>query len=160
MGRGPPRLNATSWRRAASLATGHARGTAGADHGSALTSEPNVRHPLARRIPALAILLAGAAPAAAQVPAPGRPQPSILWAAAAHRADLRDVGGARAITSRTDGLAVGAVLGGLVAGFLGHRACRAYGATGDCWGQALWWGAMGGMLGGLIGASAVEEEET
>ena len=56
--------------------------------------------------------------------------------------------------TRTEGLGIGFVIGGLVAGFLGYRACQAYSALGDCTGTALWWGAIGGMLGGLIGASS------
>ena len=108
-----------------------------------------------RRFITAALLLASALPSHAQA----GPRPSILWAAA-RRSEVHSAGTVRlASTSRTDGLAIGAVVGGLVAGFLGHRMCQAYSALGDCWGQTLWWGAIGGMLGGLTGATAAGENE-
>ena len=106
----------------------------------------------------VSLLLAGAArPAAAQML--WGPHASPVWAAAVHRDRTAPAPPAARVASRTHGLAVGAVIGGLAAGFLGHRMCQAYSATGDCWGQALWWGAIGGMLGGLIGASAAGNDD-
>jgi len=95
----------------------------------------------------------------------GGPRPSVLWAAPSMMnagptagVPAADVP-ARGAMSRSRGLAIGAVIGGLVAGFLGHRMCQAYSAADDCVGTALWWGAIGGMLGGLIGATAAGESE-
>jgi hypothetical protein len=82
-----------------------------------------------------------------------RPGPSALWSAAP-RATLGAQSGALAgVMSRGDGFAIGAVVGALAAGVFGFGMCRVYGTEGDCWGQAAWWGVLGGMVGGLIGAS-------
>jgi hypothetical protein len=97
----------------------------------------------------------GSPPVAAQVAL--RPAPSVLWAAApydAHGSDMADF----TSVSRGEGFAIGAAIGGLAGGFLGYRMCLAYSALGDCWGTALWWAVIGGGLGGLIGASAGEED--
>lgn len=101
------------------------------------------------------LLLLRATPAPAQSIA--APRPSPLWAAAAHRAQAPDAARAGAAISRTNGLAVGFTIGGVVAGVFGYRMCQAYSALGDCLGTAFWWAAIGGMLGGLIGASAGED---
>ena len=63
---------------------------------------------------------------------------------------------------RQRGLLIGAIVGGLAAGILGNRVCHAYSATpGDsCIGDAFWWAVAGGMLGGLIGASAEAESDS
>jgi hypothetical protein len=52
------------------------------------------------------------------------------------------------------------MIGGLAGGFLGHKICRACGADTDgCTGQALWWAAVAGMLGGLIGATSAGDAD-
>ena len=53
----------------------------------------------------------------------------------------------------------GAAIGGSAAGFQGNRVCHAYGTTvaDGCAGETLGWAAVGGMLGGLIGATAGSE---
>jgi hypothetical protein len=57
-------------------------------------------------------------------------------------------------------LLIGGVIGGLAGGFLGHKICRACGADTDgCTGQALWWAAVAGMLGGLIGATSAGDAD-
>jgi hypothetical protein len=113
----------------------------------------------------LAAVTALAAGGKAEAQSFGGPRPSVLWAAPsmmnagpAAGVPVVDVPAGGAM-SRSRGLAIGAVIGGLVAGFLGHRMCQAYSAAGDCVGTALWWGAIGGMLGGLIGATAAGESE-
>ena len=106
----------------------------------------------------LLILLVAVPPAAAQQRI--GPQASLLWQAAPHREAGEAAGtGTRAIESRTDGLAIGALVGGVAAMFVGHRLCQAYSAGDNCWNQALWWGVIGGMLGGLIGASGADESQ-
>jgi hypothetical protein len=85
------------------------------------------------------------------------PAPSVLWAAAP--ADPPAGGSTSQAVSRAHGFEIGAVVGVLAAGFLGHQLCRTYGEMGDCRDTALWWGAIGGILGGLIGASAGADDE-
>jgi hypothetical protein len=107
-----------------------------------------------RKFAVVTFLLAGAAQAHAQSLA--GPRPSVLWAAPSSPGlaplSLPEL----AASSKTKGLLIGAIIGGAAAGFLGNRVCHAYGAKpGEgCLGQTLWWAALGGMLGGLIGASS------
>lgn len=55
---------------------------------------------------------------------------------------------------------MGAGIGGLVSGLLGNRVCRAYSVSSDgCAGDTVWWAVMGGMLGGLIGASGARRTD-
>ena len=102
---------------------------------------------------ALALLILPSAVTAQSVP---RPAPSMLWSAAPADHAERTASMHRSI-SRSEGFALGAVVGGLAAGFLGHRACKAYSALGDCGGAALWWAVVGGTVGGLIGASGGDD---
>ena len=87
------------------------------------------------------------------------PAPSVLWSAAGPRdAGPSQSSASRLAISRREGFALGSAIGGVAAGFFGHRMCRAYGTRGDCWGTAAWWGVIGGMLGGLIGAGGGESD--
>ena len=107
----------------------------------------------------LAALLATArSTALAQLPT--RPQASPLWSTALD-AGAESAGGrsARRDLTRAEGLGIGAAIGGLTAGILGYQVCQAYSALGDCLGNAFWWAAVGGLMGGLMGASAAGEND-
>ena len=84
------------------------------------------------------------------------PQPSALWVRPAM--DSRPVH-AGSMSPKERGLLIGATIGGLVSGVLGHAACRAYSSSDGCAGETVWWAVMGGMLGGLIGASGARGAE-
>ena len=60
------------------------------------------------------------------------------------------------------GLLIGALVGGVGAALLGNQVCHAYGSssTDGCAGTTLWWAALGGMLGGLIGAAGGGEPDS
>jgi hypothetical protein len=105
-------------------------------------------------------MLAGAGQVTAQVSP--RPQPSVLWAVPSP--ESLNVSGhvlRQAASPKERGLLIGALFGGVAAGFLGNRVCHAYSATASdaCVGDTLWWAALGGMLGGLIGATGAGERD-
>ena len=91
------------------------------------------------------------------------PHPSLLWAAPSSRAAA---GSGRALgagpSPKERGFLLGALIGGVVTGFLGNRICRAYSATTPdaCLGDTLWWAAGGAMLGGLIGATGSGNQDS
>lgn len=106
------------------------------------------------------ILLTTLAGAGLTEPAEGqsvpRPHPSSLWSRTATVLGASDTLRQQVPSSKDKerGLLVGGLIGGVGAGILGNRVCHAYSATGDCTGQTLWWATLGGLLGGLIGATA------
>jgi hypothetical protein len=112
-----------------------------------------------RALAATALAFACAGPAFAQSLA--GPRPSALWmsVAASDTAPQRLLRSPGASTANRR-LLIGAVIGGLAGGFLGHKICRAYGSdVGGCTGTTLWWAAAAGMLGGLIGATSAEDAD-
>ena len=117
--------------------------------------------PTGLRILGIAGMLAGAA---AQVEAQtlSPPHASALWMVPATREIPPSARVSQSASSKGHGLLLGAVIGGLAAGFLGNRVCHAYGTTvaDGCAGETLWWAAVGGMLGGLIGATAGSESSS
>jgi hypothetical protein len=110
--------------------------------------------------PTTVIFIASAGQAEAQ--SFTKPQSSVLWAVPS----IPDLGASgavpqRAASSKGRGLLIGAIIGGVAAGFFGNRMCHAYSATAAdaCVGDTLWWAAVGGMLGGLIGATGSGESD-
>lgn len=88
-----------------------------------------------------------------------RPHASALWVAVPSdpgAAATRPVG-----TAQARGALIGGVVGAVVGGIAGHAICRRFGSnsTDGCTGDTLWWGALGGALGLLIGASAGHEAD-
>lgn len=87
-----------------------------------------------------------------------RPHASALWAAVpSHPNAATSVSTG---SGRGRGALLGALLGAALGGIAGHAICHRYGATADrCTGDTLWWGALGGALGLLIGAGADREAD-
>jgi hypothetical protein len=112
-----------------------------------------------RALAATAVALACAGPASAQSLA--GPRPSALWmSVAASDTAPRTSVRSPAASSANRRLLIGAVIGGLAGGLVGHKICRAFGSDGGgCTGDALWWAAAAGMLGGLIGATSAEDAD-
>lgn len=101
-------------------------------------------------------------PVLGEAQALARPQPSALWAAPpTHNYGASASVGGRSPSAKQRGFLIGAIIGGVAAGFLGNKACRAFSAyTSDgCVGDTLWWATIGGMLGGLIGATGSGESD-
>jgi cobalamin synthase len=97
----------------------------------------------------LVVLAAGPRPARAQAIA--RPHSSVLWAGAPSRVQV-DTGEVKKSEQSRDAL-IGGVLGAVAGAIAGHAACRRFGASGDCTGATLYWGALFGAIGLLIGAA-------
>jgi hypothetical protein len=87
-----------------------------------------------------------------------RPDASALWAAVPSYPNA-----AKSVSTgsgRGRGALLGPLLGAALGGIAGHAICHRYGATADrCAGDTLWWGALGGALGLLIGAGADREAD-
>ena len=89
-----------------------------------------------------------------------RPAASVLWRGSPlQQAAIPSGAGPVASTRKERGLFIGAFVGGVAAGVLGNRVCRAYRATGGCTGDTLWWTTIGALLGGLIGATGARGED-
>jgi hypothetical protein len=97
----------------------------------------------------LVVLAAGPGQASAQAIA--RPHASVLWAGAPSRVQV-DTAEAKKSEQSRDAL-IGGVLGAVAGATAGHEFCRRYGASGDCTGTTLYWGALFGAIGLLIGAA-------
>jgi hypothetical protein len=87
-----------------------------------------------------------------------RPHASALWVAVpSHPSAATSVS---AGPTRAKGALLGALLGAAVGGIAGHAICHRFGSTADrCTGDTLWWGALGGALGLLVGAAADREAD-
>jgi hypothetical protein len=94
------------------------------------------------------MLAAGPRPASAQTIA--HPQPSVVWVGPPSRVPVDTAESKKSEQSR-DAL-IGGVLGAVAGAIAGHALCRRYGASGDCTGTTLYWGALFGAIGMLIGA--------
>jgi hypothetical protein len=87
-----------------------------------------------------------------------RPHASTLWAAVPSQPNAAT--SVSAGSGRGRGALLGALLGAALGGIAGHAICHRFGATADhCTGDTLWWGALGGALGLLIGAGADHEAD-
>jgi hypothetical protein len=88
-----------------------------------------------------------------------RPHASALWVAVpSHTSAATSVS---AGSARAKGALLGALLGAALGGLAGHTICHRFGSnTADhCTGDTLWWGALGGALGLLVGAAADREAD-
>jgi len=118
-----------------------------------------LRHaPVRRALAAFAVALACAGPARAQAVA--GPRSSALWVPLP-ASDTSAATGVQLENSSQAGkrLLIGAAIGGLGGGLVGHKWCRSFGSSGGngCGGDALWWGTAAALLGGLIGATSAED---
>jgi hypothetical protein len=88
-----------------------------------------------------------------------RPHASVLRVAPPSYPSAAMTGSAG--SARSTGALLGGLLGATAGAISGHAICHRFGSnTADhCTGDTLWWGALGGALGLLIGATADREAD-